>query len=217
MTDRSEQVEQHFHRTSKGFDSYYKDKKGVFSKLIDETFRRSMRMRYEKVIGSIAPYEGKTVLDVGCGAGRYCIALADKGIKKALGVDFAENMIEEAKLLSRAFEMTEICEFERRDFMDMDTEQRFHHVIAMGVLDYVEDAVSFVKKMVETATDSVMVSFPTTKGVIQKFRRFKFEKINKCPIHFYTVEDVERIAREAGGERIIVDKMAKDLFLTIKK
>lgn len=217
MTEKSGQVEQHFHRSSKVFDSFYDDKKGVFSKLIDEAFRRSMRLRYEKVVADVAPYEGKTVLDVGCGAGRYCIALASKGIKKALGVDFAENMIEEAKLLANAFKMSEVCTFEKRDFMDMDGKETFDHTFAMGVLDYIEEPVGFVKKMLDAATVSVMISFPTKSGLIQGFRKFKFEKMNKCPIYFYSREDVERIAREAGGENITVDKLAKDFFLTIKK
>ena len=208
-------VEAHFHKTYKAFDSFYRDKKNIFSRIIDSLFRRSMQMRYEKVIESAAPYKNISVLDVGCGTGRYSIALALKGISRALGIDFAQNMIDEAKQLARQFKVDDICEFMAVDFMKMDIGGTFDHVFAMGVLDYIEDPVPFVKRMMSCARKSVMISFPTSGGVVQKLRKFKFEKLQKCPVYFYTIEDVQRIAQKVEAPRIAIDKLAKDYFLTI--
>jgi predicted RNA methylase len=213
--ETSKKVETHFNREFREFDSFYNDKKGIFSKIIDGLFRRSMQMRFEKVIAETAPYENKTVLDVGCGTGRFSIALALKGIKKALGIDFAESMIDEANHLAHQFNVSHICQFVKMDFMQMDVEEPFDHVFAMGVMDYIENPVAFVKKMVEAADKSVMISFPVSGGIIQKLRRFKFEKIQKCPVFFYSNNDVERIAQQAGAQYFTIDQLAKDYFLTI--
>jgi 2-polyprenyl-3-methyl-5-hydroxy-6-metoxy-1,4-benzoquinol methylase len=214
--ETSKKVETHFDKEFKEFDSFYNEKKGIFSTVIDRLFRRSMQVRFEKVIADTAPYENKTVLDVGCGTGRFSIALALKGIKKALGIDFAENMIAEAGHLAEQFNVSHICQFLRADFMQMDVEEPFDHVFAMGVMDYIEDAVPFVKKMTEAAKKSVMISFPVSGGIIQRLRKFKFEKIQECPVFFYSKNDVERIAREAAGaKKFTIEKMAKDYFLTI--
>jgi ubiquinone/menaquinone biosynthesis C-methylase UbiE len=215
VTDVPGQVEAHFHRTYREFDSFYHEKKNTLSRIIDRIFRRSMRLRFEKVIEEVAPYEGTTIFDVGCGPGRYSMALALKGIKKALGIDFAQNMIEEANRLARQLKVDHICRFVRADFMQMNLEETFDHAFSMGVFDYVADPVPLVKKMFQCARRKVMISFPASGGIIQRLRRFKFEKIKKCPVFFYSADDVKQIARQAGAKQFTIEKMAKDYFLTI--
>ncbi len=215
MMETSHKVESHFNKEYKVFDAYYAGKRGFISNWIDKLFRRSMRLRFEKVIKEVAPYEDTTVLDVGCGTGRYSMALALKGIKKALGVDFAQNMIEEANRLARQLKIDHICRFVRADFMQMNLEETFDHVFAMGVFDYIADPVPLVKKMLRCAGRKVMISFPTSGGIIQRLRKFKFEKIKKCPVFFYSEAYVKQIARQAGAKQFTIEKMAKDYFLTV--
>lgn len=215
MTKTSKQVEAHFHKTYREFDSFYEEKKNIFSRIIDEIFRRSMRLRFEKVIAGAAPYENASVLDVGCGTGRYSIVLALKGIQKAVGIDFARNMIDEAGSQARRLKVENICRFMKADFMEFDKGETFDHVFAVGVLDYIEHPVPFVRKMVQTAKKKVMISFPMAGGLIQRLRRFKFEKIQKCPLYLYTEKDVQRIAQQAGARQFTIEKLAKDYFLTI--
>jgi ubiquinone/menaquinone biosynthesis C-methylase UbiE len=215
MMETSQKVESHFNKEYKIFDAYYASKRGFISKWIDKFFRRSMQLRFEKVIKEIAPYKNQSVLDVGCGTGRYSIALALKGIKKALGIDFAQNMIDEANHLARQLKVDHICHFVRADFVQMNVDETFDHVFAMGVFDYIADPVPFVKKMVQCARRKVMISFPTSGGIIQELRKFKFEKIKKCPVFFYSEEDIEQIAQQADAKQFTIEKMAKDYFLTI--
>lgn len=215
VTNASRQVEAHFHQTYREFDSFYLEKKNILSRIIDKIFRRSMRLRFEKVIEEVAPYEDTTVFDVGCGTGRYSMALALKGIKKALGIDFSQNMINEANHLAGQLKVDQICHFVKADFMQMNMDETFDHVFAMGVFDYIADPVPFVKKMVQFAKRKIMISFPTSGGIIQRLRKFKFEKIKKCPVFFYSEEDVMQIAQQAGAKQFTVEKIAKDYFLTI--
>jgi len=215
MMETSQKVESHFNKEYKIFDAYYAGKRGFISKWIDSVFRCSMQMRFEKVIEEAAPYEDTTAFDVGCGTGRYSMALALKGINKALGIDFAQNMIDEANLLARQFKLDHICHFVKADFMQMKINETFDHVFAMGVFDYIADPVPFVKNMVQYARRKVMISLPISGGIIQWLRKFKFEKIKKCPVFFYSEEDVKQIAKQAGAKQFTIEKMAKDYFLTI--
>ncbi|MCP5045828.1 MAG: methyltransferase domain-containing protein [bacterium] len=210
------QVAAHFSKSYQTFDSFYDEKKGIFSRFIDGIFRRSMRMRFEKVMQGIAPYEKKTVLDVGCGAGRYSIALALGGITKSLALDFAENMIVEARLRSQRLNLQHICQFEQADFMSQTIDETFDHSFAMGVLDYIPEPLPFVEKMVRLSTKSVMISFPSSGGIVQWGRKHYFYKIKKCPVFFYSEADIERIAEQAGAKRFTIDKLAKDYFLVIE-
>jgi len=61
-----------------------------------------------------------------------------------------------------------------------------------------------------------MISFPTSGGIIQRLRKFKFEKIKKCPVFLYSEEDVKHIARQAGAKQFTIEKMAKD-YLALQK
>lgn len=216
MTQISDQVEAHFHKTFRHFDSYYSQNKNFLSRLIDSRFRRSMQLRFQKVIEGVSPYSRKTVLDIGCGTGRYCFALASKGIERALGIDFAQNMILEAQRLALEFQFSHICQFIQGDFLTLPIEEPFHHVFAVGVLDYIDQPVPFVKKMIESGKESVMISFPSKGGFVQKCRKFLFQKIKKCPVFFYTQEDINRIAREAGATHFTIEPLAQDYFLTIQ-
>lgn len=217
MMETAQKVESHFNKEYKVFDAYYAGKKGLISKWIDKFFRRSMQMRFKKVMEEVAPYEDTTVFDVGCGTGRYSLVLALKGIKKALGIDFAQNMIDEAHHLARQLKVDHLCQFVNADFMKMKVDETFDHVFAMGVFDYIAHPVPFVKKMVQCANKKVMISFPTSGGIIQRLRKFKFEKIKKCPVFFYSEEEVKQIAWQAGAKQFTIEKMAKDYFLTIYK
>jgi len=214
-TEKAKQVENHFHKTYKSFDSFYEEKKGVLGRLIENLFRRSMRLRFEEVIRGAAPYEGKTILDVGCGTGRYSLTLASRGIRHARGVDFAQNMIDEANRRAKELNLDAICRFEKDDFICMDLNETFDHVFAMGVLDYIAQPVTFVQKMIGCASASVMVSFPSKSGPVQWLRKQVFHHIKKCPVYFYSQSEVADIAVSAGARDFNIHKLAKDYFLTI--
>lgn len=75
------------------FDAIYGTGNGIFQTIINKLFRKSMKLRFDNVMDYCSPIEGKSVLDVGCGAGLYSVVLANRGTERVVGVDFAAEML----------------------------------------------------------------------------------------------------------------------------
>src|SRR5205807_6589683 len=95
--EQSQQKQQaYFDRIADEFDQHYAQKKGPWEMIIDRIFRQGMVQRWDYVTKEM-DWTGQTVLDVGCGPGRYMAALVGKGAAKVTGLDFAASMIEVAR------------------------------------------------------------------------------------------------------------------------
>ncbi|MFH1733880.1 MAG: class I SAM-dependent methyltransferase, partial [bacterium] len=132
-------VRQHFHKTAHQFDSIYSGKKSTVARALDRLLRWDMQKRLEMTIAGCQPAEGKRILDVGCGTGRFCLPLAQQGAAQVIGIDFAENMIAEAQRLSRAANLDRVCQFQCCDILDYQDDTKFDHVLAIGLFDYIKD------------------------------------------------------------------------------
>lgn len=66
---------------------------------------------------------GMTVLDVGCGPGRHCVAMAKRGIR-AIGVDISARFVQVAEELAVAEGVAELTEFHRGDARQMVGDRR---------------------------------------------------------------------------------------------
>ncbi|MBO4568929.1 MAG: methyltransferase domain-containing protein [Candidatus Methanomethylophilaceae archaeon] len=72
-----------------------------------------------RLVSQTVRFEGsESVLDVGCGAGQYSIALSHLS-KKVLGTDFSESMVAHARLLAEREGANNVV-FERSDWMAQD-------------------------------------------------------------------------------------------------
>ena len=87
------------------------------------------------------------VLDVGCGAGAYSLALAPK-VKKAVGTDFSPKMIKAAKRSATQLGIAN-AEFIERDWHNCDGEEfkRQYDVVFAHTTPAVVDYDSFMKMM----------------------------------------------------------------------
>src|SRR5262245_4117367 len=106
-----EKVRIHFDDDAERFDAIYKTKKGFVGKFIDDFWRGVVQKRLEINVEKLRPLEGKKILDVGCGSGRFCIAFAKEGAGKVVGVDFAKLMIDIAEELAKEEGVADQCDF----------------------------------------------------------------------------------------------------------
>lgn len=61
------------------------------------------RKVYEEAARLLPESKDETIVDIGCGTGRFAKLLYDKGYRKYLGIDFSKGMLEEAKRYNPSF------------------------------------------------------------------------------------------------------------------
>lgn len=193
-----ERVAQHFDADAERFDAIYQEgEKSRFARFIDDRWRGVVQDRLDLALEELAPLEGKTVLDVGCGSGRYCHAFAARGAARVVGVDFAPAMIEIADRLAREQGVADRCEFHVGTFPDAPPAERFNASTAMGFFDYVEDAGTLIRAMAERTTDTMIMSFPKAREWRVPLRRLRFA-VSRCPLYLYSEQDVRAVLAKAG-------------------
>ena len=102
---------------------------GFYNRAIDFCQRLALA-RWLRVRG------GTTVLDVGCGVGRWCRELAARGAR-VTGVDFSRTMIAEAQRRAAEQGVLERCRFLVQDLAHLDAGGKFDLVLSVTVLQHI--------------------------------------------------------------------------------
>lgn len=202
-TERVKEVERkvrdHFHDDAERFDSIYKTKKSVFAKFIDDYWRGVVQKRLEVNVQKLEPLKGKSVLDVGCGSGRFCLEYAKHGATRVLGVDFAPAMIDIANQLAKEVGVDKECEFRVGAFPEIvkESDLPFDASTANGFFDYIAEPVPIISKMREMTKGTMIMSFPKAVEFRVPLRRFRFW-MKGTPLFLYREEQVKKILAESG-------------------
>ena len=200
-------VQRHFDGYAERFDAIYEDRKGPLGRFVDGFWRGVVRRRLELTLEALAPLEGKSILDVGTGSGRYCLAYAQHGARRTVGIDFSERMIELARRRARELDLADRCEFHAGRFPDAVPGGEYDAVSAMGFFDYVPDAAAQLRSMRELAP-TVAASFPKAREWRVPLRRLRL-RLAGCPLYLYSEAHLEAILASAGienHERIDLDR-----------
>ena len=100
---------------------------------------------------------GKKVLDVGCGSGRVSFMLAKEGAN-VTGVDYSENMLNLAKNYQTKHGISNV-KFVHGDLEQFSPDEKFDISIALGVVDYVDNAEEFLSKVNALTKSKTIISF----------------------------------------------------------
>ena len=204
MTDPGNQsvedkVREHFHDDAERFDAIYEEKKGPFASFVDNWWRGVVQKRLELNVEKLKPFDGKKILDVGCGSGRFCIAFAQNGAEKVVGIDFAQGMIEIADRLATQAGFGEVCEFVVGAFPDDidESEGPFDACTGNGFFDYIQDPVPIVTAMRELTKGQLIMSFPKAVEWRVPVRRVRFW-LKGTPLFLYSEAQVRDILAKSG-------------------
>jgi SAM-dependent methyltransferase len=192
-----QRVRSHFHADARRFDAIYEDDKDAITRWVDGVWRGVVRKRFDLTLDLLEPLTGKSVLDVGCGSGRYCIAYAQRGAARVVGVDFAGAMIDLAIEHSHRFSVADRCEFRTGLFPDAVPNDSFDASSAMGFFDYVEDPVPVIARMREMTRSTMIMSFPKSREWRAPIRRLRF-LLSGCPLFLYSEARVKETLSAAG-------------------
>ena len=210
-----ERVQRHFHADAQRFDAIYQEGKGPLTRFIDHVWRGVVRRRFELTLQKLEPLAGRTILDVGCGSGRYCIAFAARGAARVVGVDLAPAMIEIAKNLSQRAGVADRCEYRIGRFPDVVPEKSFDAATALGFFDYVPDPVGVLKAMRERTRTTMVLSFPKSREWRTPLRRLRFLMAG-CPLFLYSERRVRDILVQAGVQSYEWIPMDRDYLVVAR-
>ncbi|MDH4161670.1 MAG: class I SAM-dependent methyltransferase [Nitrospirota bacterium] len=190
------------------FDAIYTARKSPLSAYLDRVFRWDMFARYEYTFTNAAPIPGKTVLDVGCGTGRYSLEFARRGSARVVGLDVSEEMIRACRDRTAQAGLDGQCEFVQTDLLAFRTNEMFDVSIGIGLFDYVKDARPVLQKMKERTKDRTIASFPRTgtwRALVRKVRL----ALKGCPVYFYSADRIGLLLTEAGYRSYHISKIGQ--------
>ncbi len=199
----------------KNFDAIYSHGKSGFNNWLDQKFRWDMYARFAYTIKNSEPAEGKSFLDVGCGAGHYSLELASKGAKQVTGLDISEKMLAICRQRAEEKKLDKICTFVQTDLLEYKPDVKFNTAIGIGLFDYIPDALPVLKKMCEVVDEKVIISVPklwTWRALVRKIRL----AVKGCDVYFYSKEKIERLLTEAGFKNFSIEEVGQLYCITAR-
>lgn len=107
---------------------------------------------------AMVDWNGKTVLDVGCGTGMLVRGIAAKGAARVIGLDYADPAIQEAKSIPYPANV----EFVTADIMSWTPPVRFDVIVTLGTMEHLDEPAQFLRRMTEFLADdgTIVIACP---------------------------------------------------------
>lgn len=217
MTTSTDRVRDYFDRQAGRFDAIYDVRKPFHQQIVDRLFRRVVVERFHLIV-NLAPMSGRwTVLDVGCGSGRYSIALARAGAERVVGIDASSSMITLARSEATRVQVADRCDFETVPFNELITDERFDVVVATGYFDYLTDPELHLARMIARCRGRIFASIPKKWEYRVPVRKLRFA-LEQGFVRFYSRGDLNRMLARAGVERdrVSVIDLGRDWVVVIR-
>jgi SAM-dependent methyltransferase len=203
------------------FDSIYTGKdQGPIAKWANQFFRADIYQRRQWTLDRLGKLAGKSVLDVGCGPGRFCSDYVKAGAARAVGMDTAPKMLERAKVVTTEDGTAHACEWILSDILDYKSDEMFDHIVAMGFWDYIEEPdghLQAIRKHLKPG-GKLLSSWPVLWSWRVPVRIVRLRWIRGCPCFFYTRKQLEAMFDRTGwkitrcevvGKIYVVESQAK--------
>lgn len=206
----------YFHRRIKDFDDIYRDDKPGLISFLNKTIRAWVRLRFDLAFKIAGDLNGKSVLDIGCGSGRYMFESIRRGAAKAVGLDAAAGALAMAGNTASNLGVEDQVELIETDFMDFDTDKKFDVIFAVGYFDYVLDPVAHLKRIIRLSNGMLYASFPKLWSPLSAIRKIRLT-LNRCPVRYYTKGRIKKMMREAHISDYQIRTIFRDNILIINK
>ena len=170
----------------------------------DKRFSRGGRLidyrEKEAVLDALAPVEGKRILEIACGTGRFTVLLADRGAD-VVGLDISPAMLVQGKRKAQAAGITDTIEFIRGDAARLPfDDDEFDAVFAMRFFHLAPTPKTFLAEMERVASDRIF--FDTFNAFSS---RTVYNWLLPMGSRLYTDEDVDEMLHHANLELVGVE------------
>lgn len=217
MDQTSREAGRFFEGYAGEFDELYdiQHRKGIAGWL-NRRLRASMAIRYERTFLCLEPMKGKTVLDIGCGSGRYIVTSLRLGASRVVGIDLSGEMLGIARsVVDRLGGGVGTAELIQGDFLSRPFAEPFDYAIVMGVMDYIANPAGFLRKLRVTVRDKAVLSFPVAESIWAWQRRIRY-RLRKCPLFFYRRGELEELLKSCGCSSYVIERIERDYFVMLK-
>lgn len=204
----------YFDREADRFDAIYRDDKPALARLGDHLFRQVIRERYDLIVRRCQKRGAQSVVDIGCGSGRYANRLHAAGIDYALGIDVAPQMIDLAEKYAAALGGSGSVEYRVADFMELSLDHKFDAALAVGYFDYMSQPAEHLVKIRNYLSENgeMAASFPKLYTLRTPIRWARLN-LSGCPVYFYTEPQVRKLLAETGFTNIEIVNLSRDYIV----
>ena len=151
------------------------------------------RREKQAVLDALAPVDGKDVLEIACGTGRFTAMLAERGAD-IVGLDISSEMMEQGREKARRAGVADHIEFMRGDAARLPfPDDHFDCVFAMRFFHLADTPAKFLAEMARVSKGQVF--FDTFNG---RSLRVLYNWLLPMGSHLYSGEEVERLLADAG-------------------
>lgn len=214
-TDKSSGVEHRFRGEARRWWEIYSEGGNPIARYWDQLTRENVRRRFQRTFERAGDLTGKSVLDLGCGPGRYLVEAAQRGARRVVGVDFAPEMIEIARGVVTSAAGASVVELQCSKLETLQLEGTFDLVIENGVFDYLDDAPRGLAQARRLTGGLCIATFPD-RNAPRAFPRSLYWRARGIRIHLFDREGVDRLAREAGFKQFEIEKIGPIYLLAAR-
>ncbi len=180
------------------------DLKNLYEKIYDEDSRAFFSFIFYRdamVIVQSAEWEGRKVLEIGCGEGGLASIIAFHGAE-VTAIDYSKEAI---KIAEKKYSL-ENCQFKCCDYRDVS--DRFDIVVMQGVLEHTDDpyeTLLYIKENLLMNTHSKIItgspSFLNPRGYIWMTLLLLFDvPMSLSDIHYLCPFDLEKFTKKLEGK-----------------
>lgn len=210
--ESTERVRSHFERDAQRFDAIYEEeKKSAFARFVDKYVRGVVVERLH-LVRALAPAKGEwSVLDVGCGPGRFSVDLAMRGAARVLGVDISKEMLDLAQRAAASRKVEARCEFVVSSFRDLQVKETFDMSLGIGYFDYLENPIEDLQKMAQVTKGHLIASFPKRFEWRVPVRKVRF-MLTGGFVRFYSKAEILQLFSTMGvpADRLYLIDLGRD-------
>lgn len=214
--ESNQRAVRYFHENIERFDDIYNENKKSVSSILNSIIRASVKARFDLAFDVLGDLTGKSVLDIGCGSGRYMFRAAENNAGNIVGIDAAKGALQQARKIAGELKIDSKLEFIEADFLDCAFNRKFDVIFAVGYFDYIFNPLDHLKKMTELSDGFIYISFPKIWSIFTLTRKIRLA-LKRCPVRFYSKSRIEKLLHDTGMVDYDLKKVYRDYIVIFRK